>query len=193
MKLYIPEIGDTIVLEKDWTFNLHGEDRNVQLGSIFGYYYTTWGWVSVSDLAPMRQCDYKIDYPSQEQFYTRTFMGTNSNHDTYLKACRDLEAATPEYVKFWEEYAEWKKNCEAIGVPFIPVTLPAGTTLKVDRIYIRKGVRDYSSVTFFAKDLGETTVKHSRWVSSNAVAKKIKSQRFWAKLADCNNIEFVAK
>lgn len=50
-----------------------------------------------------------------------------------------------------------------------PLTLPAGTVLKVDRIYIRKGVRDFDSVTFYMK--GEK--------------KKI---RFWAKLPEVNKI-----
>lgn len=33
------------------------------------------------------------------------------------------------------------------------VTLPRGTELRVDRIYIRKGVKDYDSLTFLAKGL----------------------------------------
>lgn len=52
-----------------------------------------------------------------------------------------------------------------------PHTLPKGTTLKVDRIYIRKGAGDYDSVTFFMPGTG-------------------KRIRFWAKLADVNRIEF---
>ena len=40
----------------------------------------------------------------------------------------------------------------------IPVTIPKGTILAIDRIYIRKGASDYSSITFFAKNLGEVIV-----------------------------------
>lgn len=50
------------------------------------------------------------------------------------------------------------------------VTIPAGTTLKVDRIYIRKGNRDFDSVTFFMKGVSKKRV------------------RFWATLADVNKI-----
>lgn len=39
------------------------------------------------------------------------------------------------------------------------VTLPRGTELRVDRIYIRKGVKDYDSLTFLAKGLRKEKVK----------------------------------
>jgi hypothetical protein len=58
-----------------------------------------------------------------------------------------------------------------------PVMLPKGTILTVDRIYIRKGVKDYDSVSFyvnFPKIAGE---------------KKRKGFRFWAKLPEVNAIE----
>lgn len=55
------------------------------------------------------------------------------------------------------------------------VIIPAGSILKIDRIYIRKGMDEYSSITFYLTDVpGE----------------KIKKQRFWAKLKDVNNIDF---
>lgn len=100
MNLYIPEIGDTIVLSKDWTFDLHAERRNTGLIKHFGHPVPRW--------------------------------------------------SDPEVYK---------------------VTLPAGTNLKVDRIYIRKGISEYSSITFYAT------------IGKNKI-------RFWAKLSDCNTIEF---
>jgi hypothetical protein len=51
-----------------------------------------------------------------------------------------------------------------------PVTLPKGTLLKVDRIYIRRGNAEFSSVTFRIPNLPKS--------------------RFWAKLSDVNNIKF---
>lgn len=62
-------------------------------------------------------------------------------------------------------------------IDYHTVTLPKGITLEVDRIYIRKGAHmaDYSSVTF-------------KVVSTEF--KNFNKARFWAKLADCNNIEF---
>ena len=61
------------------------------------------------------------------------------------------------------------------------VTIPAGTELRVDRIYIRKGSSEYDSVTFLL--CGQKTRKE---VKNRAV-------RFWAKLADVNNIEVLGQ
>lgn len=60
------------------------------------------------------------------------------------------------------------------------VTIPSGTVLKVDRIYIRKGADDYSSISFYAEGIG----------SGSGAFGRPKSARFWAKLEDCNRIEF---
>jgi hypothetical protein len=93
-------------------------------------------------------------------------------------------------------------------------TLPAGTVLKVDRIYIRKGGPDFSSLTFFVKSLPNAEVSTTRlahkivdtdepWQPAPhnpkvmvkpykhvyTPAKKSRI-RFWAKLKDVNKIEF---
>lgn len=54
-------------------------------------------------------------------------------------------------------------------------TLPAGTVLSVDRIFIRNGARDYDSVTFRFR-------KHPDMPKLKA--------RFWVKLDDANKIVF---
>jgi len=57
------------------------------------------------------------------------------------------------------------------------VTIPAESVLKIDRIYIKKGLTDFNSITF--------------WIVSAPDSFKIsKKRRFWAKLNDVNNIEF---
>lgn len=69
------------------------------------------------------------------------------------------------------------------------VTLSAGTVLIVDRIYIRKGAEDYSSVTFKYRDKVE--IPTMNWRGSKRVPGTTKRQiRFWAKLNDVNQIEF---
>lgn len=59
------------------------------------------------------------------------------------------------------------------------VTIPKGCILTVDRIYIRKGASDFSSVTFF--------LRKSKDKAENPFGQGC---RFWAKLADVNNIKF---
>jgi hypothetical protein len=64
-----------------------------------------------------------------------------------------------------ERWMSWSSR----GNKPVPVTLPTGTVLSVDRIYIRKGSKDFDSVTF-------------RIIKSPTQ----KPARFWVKLADVN-------
>jgi hypothetical protein len=63
------------------------------------------------------------------------------------------------------------------GTDFLTVTLPEGSILSIDRIYIRKSVGDYDSITF------------------NLLARKGKEKksfpygRFWVKLDDANSLD----
>lgn len=59
------------------------------------------------------------------------------------------------------------------GALILEVTLAKGVSLKLDRIYIRKGVGDYDSVTFVASIPGYKN-----------------KPRFWVKLKDANNIKY---
>ena len=72
------------------------------------------------------------------------------------------------------------------------VTIPKGSVLKVDRIFIRKNMSDFSSLTFFIVDspLDELkpTNKSPNPITTFSVGKVV---RFWAKLDDCNRIQFV--
>ena len=108
MRLYIPEVGDLLKLESDWTFTLYNEHRNKRLFEAFNIEYDT----------------------------------------TYHKLSQ---------------------------IPKHQVTLPTGTILKVDRVYIRKGISEYSSLSFFIN-------YHE---DNNFIGK-----RFWAKLNDVNNIDY---
>jgi hypothetical protein len=65
----------------------------------------------------------------------------------------------------------WRDRYDA----YKAVTIPKGTELTVDRIYIRKNAEDFSSLTF---------------KMDGSVFGSKKTIRFWAKLADVNNIEF---
>lgn len=82
----------------------------------------------------------------------------------------------------------------------IPCTIPAGSILKVDRVYIRKGKGEFSSLTFLWKGayIPSKMEPWERWnrdtgrVEPTGEFQKIPRRpiRFWAKLEDVNNIEF---
>ena len=79
-----------------------------------------------------------------------------------------------------QEYSNW--GVEPDPGPF-DYTVKKGTLLVIDRIYIRKGGDDYSSVTFVIIDDAKKRVSpfHNG------------GKRFWAKLEDVNNIEYEHK
>ena len=185
MKLYIPEIGDHLRLTSDWTFTLHAEGRNTTLAELFGYRKYGWdSWLDRSKIEDEPARDYVINYPTEEEFKTGIF--GRYDYEARQRAYRKAEEDSVSYQAYLEAYKEWNERAKALATKELTVTLPAGTVLAVDRIYIRKGASDYSSITFYAKGLGESEIKN-RWSGKST---KWKAQRFWAKLSECNQIEF---
>jgi hypothetical protein len=81
----------------------------------------------------------------------------------------DVMGITPPGVMPQSYYGGWcKRDLHTT------VTLPEGTLLKVDRVYLRKGAPKFSSLTFYA---------------SHPTAMK-KKARFWVKLEDAHDMEF---
>jgi hypothetical protein len=117
MKMYIPSIGDEIVLTSNWEFGLWNERRNY---------------------------DFLV------------FLGD----------------VTKEYWDYFYSNKSMKSR---------PCVIPKGSLLKIDRIYIRKGVSDYDSITFYWKGLPP---------KPGSKSKKTRAIRFWVKLEDANKIEF---
>jgi len=118
--LFIPTIGDLLVLAEDWSFPLHEEYRN-------------------------------------NKFAVDNFKFGS------------------EYARRWYSYSEIPARSDT-------VTLPAGTHLKIARIYIRGGgehMKDFDSLTF-------TCNGHLKGKAAKGAIKG----RFWAKLADVNRIVF---
>ena len=89
----------------------------------------------------------------------------------------------PPVRTFYEDYEGGEDAWKAARLGLHPkpplrhneVTLPAGTVLTIDRIYLRKGNEEFDSITFIingAKQLGKVGA-HAR-------------VRFWVKLEDVN-------
>ena len=97
------------------------------------------------------------------------------------KVKADWALDDPAWYKSFEETKHCNSNAEIHTVPRNPsgrwtlrhhlVTLPVGTELVVDRIYIRRGKEEYDSITF----------RLLTWPGT-----KIKKGRFWVRLADAN-------
>lgn len=95
----------------------------------------------------------------------------NSNQNSLRRGLLVRADGTADRWGHWDGAQAWRD-----GIPThhaTQVTLPAGTELILDRIYIRKGKDAFSSVTFRTVVLPGTKSK----------------PRFWAKLADVNTLE----
>ncbi len=187
MKLYIPMLGDELILSKDWEFLLFDESRNESLFTYLG----------------------RKETPADSTYWTKFRVWAFFTETGQLPSYRQ------------EEFGKAPPADPIEAGAAIRAKLPAGTTLIVDRIYIRKGADDFSSITFRAKGLRtEPKVrKAQRWVHRFETVpaseflvdptikctgpKKIieeyveydlkipaKPVRFWVKLNDANNIEF---
>lgn len=198
MNLYIPEIGDHIRLTEDWTFDLHAEHRNTDLATMFNHYLHSCylnskyenGWVDSTVLPLMREPDYSVVYPDREHFKNplfKTFRG-KYDWDAFNAAQRKAEEDCPNFVKWSDDSATHKKAATLLSKPKMSVTIPKGCVLAIDRIYIRKGKTDYSSITFYVKEFGEIDRAPRRFYSEKKT--KRSALRFWTKLEDCNKIQF---
>jgi hypothetical protein len=161
MKLYVPEIGDHLRLTADWTFVLHNEYRNRSL----------WDHFDCDNAPEVRQqvAEKKLLHDELSK------LGQKMLRDELSKLGQKMYPTATSYdpvdVARREELHQLIRPDE-----HATVTISAGAVLSVDRIFIRKGMDDWSSLTFFLKELPGATFK--------------KKPRFWAKLHDCNNIEF---
>lgn len=165
--LYIPDIGDKIVLTKDWTFTIYGESRNDEfISSIMDnpLFERKKATDLVNDVIKKSGCK-----PDDKWYDTTCF---NSCFYALINVATSQE---------WFYRREYTINSGKNVFKFEPelmeeirpkMTIPAGITICVDRIYIRKGSADYSSVTFRVEKFPDK-----------------KNHRFWAKLSDTRGIE----
>jgi hypothetical protein len=147
MKLNIPDIGDLITLDSPWSFMLYPEARNFKLAKFFGWTNEFHGeeyWVKPEGVVAM---------------------------DVIYQSCKGIAFNYPQYEAMKKAYIA--SNPDKVHGPFI-VTLAQGTILGIDRVYIRKGARDFSSLSFFIKN------------------GPYRGARFWAKLDEVNNMEVVS-
>ena len=153
MKLRIPPLGTLLKLSVDWTFDLWVESRNDSLWQAVAPNEDTRDYIEQREIATTPWSDeeiksYRLLYPSG-WLNAQINAGARPVHSRYVTT----REARP-----------------------LIVTLPKGTVLQVDRIYIRKGLDGFDSVSF-------------RIAKGNTIHPQGKALRFWAKLHDVNRIE----
>lgn len=74
------------------------------------------------------------------------------------------------------------------STPLCTAKIPAGSVLKIDRVYIRKGMPDWDSITFHWK--GRKLAARTEEVFGRMTKIPAKTVRFWVKLDETRTIEF---
>lgn len=190
---YVPEIGDKIVLEEDWIFNLYPEKRNKALGAFFGYWENRLSWIKTEDLKDWSYPEPVVEnLPSRNDPKYKTGTGNRYDHVQFTEDYNLAKTSDPAWKQWISDWEEWEQDVKKLSTPNIPVEvkLPKRSVLTIDRIYIRKGSAGYSSISFFCANLGNIEYQLRRYSAIPGQTKKVKSPRFWAKLKDCNTIQF---
>lgn len=158
--LFVPDIGDKITLEEDWNFRLNDEYRNRE----FMDDLKKAGLLDNSEMKTKYQ-----EFLSNYSGYLKTtpsfgtFLG-DKDKDLYDLRNNILDTRMIEDIRNDLYYSD----------KYVTTTIPDGCEIFIDRVYIRKGASDYSSITFRVEGM-ENMPK--------------KSYRFWVKLHDTRGIK----
>jgi len=181
VQLHVPAIGTMLILAEPWYFRLYFEDRNEKLlaaltGAKFGWQPGT--------------VNYSGSYDRSKNRYRKpAIVGENLGdytvkYDTFGVPEDDAEKDAMEMAHTWRTHE---------GMCYIDVEFPEKTVLTVDRIYIRKGVDAYNSLTFWVKKPAKLK-KPKKGEPPLVITPeyefltKVGGNRFWAKLPDVNKI-----
>lgn len=157
-QLYIPDLGDKIVLTEDWTFPIYSESRNDNfIESVMETPYMSRELVTEEVNKIMK---YTSDVERFEYIF-RELIGV------YFE--KNVKVYNRKKFKYYSYEADI--SGEYLDMIRPNITIPSGTVLYVDRIYIRKGSEDFSSITFRVEKFPDK-----------------KNHRFWVKLHDSRSI-----
>lgn len=181
MRFFIPPLDTRLQLTKPWTFTLHNEHRNSSLVEALLTRTTTIAkevWeksIAERTLGERADSYYRKRYPG----FCIIGPAVRELAEWQRRAgykLRDDDVRERPYVSVEYERHEYPKQAE--------VTLPKGTELALDRIYIRRGAEGYDSATFRVVDCPDKKLAPKR-----AGGTLSRAPRFWAKLPEVNRIE----
>lgn len=149
MKYRIPEIGDNVRLAAPWTFTLGCEDRNETMYKLLPKRYEVPDWIQNTDWRTGKHWENrKVQVPGKPKGHVIGFV-------------KGRRAKTPLWLGVFRHKIELFCKCgdghgNVTGARYTLsyeaednlLTLPAGEELSVDRVYIRQGAADFSSVSF---------------------------------------------
>jgi hypothetical protein len=178
VQLHVPAIGTGLILRKPWSFRLYFERRNEKMLSALTGHKFGWGDFCGGSY------NHKTGRYDKPDFAGKKFGSVLVRVDTFGIPEDDDEKEAMELSSTWKHHQP---------MAYVDVTLPAGAALTVDRIYVRKGVDAYNSLTFWLKKPAKLKKpKKGEPVPpvdpNHEFLTKIGGVRFWAKLPEVNQI-----
>lgn len=167
-KLHIPTIGARMRLAEPWRFTLHDEYRNHGFVDMLGL---------LDPDTPMGDLLREARAMMARSRGDLTDVTRPSDLRYYLN--NDIAARRVDPVR-------GKELLDAFDAARWDVTLPEGTVLILDRLYIRKGTGDFDSLTFMVESIPDGVFRHPPTKKNEAFGRK---PRFWASLTDCNRMD----
>ncbi len=127
--MYIPEIGNKIQLLNDWSFNLYPERRNDSLIDLLNKKFS-YNWLYEEVDGESKAVYVLIESTLADDIYNKIWRIKNPDfHDERIKLFKI--AQNDGYV-----------------FKYLLSTIHKDSILTIDRVYIRKGASDYSSISF---------------------------------------------
>lgn len=175
MALTILDVGDRIRLTQPWTFTVVQEQRNHEFAVAMDLMAVGTEWDTIMHrvgLVTGKNYYQTRPFPASEEYY---FIRDAVGRLTGDRRCMVREDALPESEQATlTMIRNWQPQ----------VTLLDGVELTVDRVYLRKGGKEFSSLSFRVTDWGP---RYTPPPALNIRGFK-KQHRFFARLADCRNI-----
>lgn len=182
MQLFIPTIGTKLKLLKPWYFTLHNEWRNTSYIDAKGFNHY------LSNLINAKKAAYEKFYEDNQDVMFGPVEPILNNSMWYMiPKGYHLDTPLKKQRRILDQvlYDQWQAlRQEMYKTVNITTFLDAGTILRVDRIYIRKGIGEYDSLTFCIDDCPDKELVTKK--KGGTAARQI---RFWARLDNVNTMD----
>ena len=158
MRYGIPEIGDIIKLTSPWTFALQPESRNETMYKFLPDRYEVPAWMLLVDWS---KCGGLLG-PSRDRGRAPVQIPGMPDGNVVESVEGRIKGGQPVWFRKLPAYL-YRSGTRVVGKgqpegavyrlhyhkpDAVPFTLPEGTELLVDRVYIRQGAPEFSSVSF---------------------------------------------
>lgn len=199
MRIFIPDIGTKLKLLQPWSFTLFHESRNdalmaAMVAPILGRAYVTGDEVYRRHYQEDEAVFGTYRTPSEPDYMVTCCgaerVGVKNRHD--YPRCPVCEKQCTSYTHRWPEDRDTVFTKAQLGMRYVvgrldglAMQFPKNTELTIDRVYIRKGAKDFSSISFILRSTDHPDLIDKK--GKQCFGRK--GFRFWAALGEVNHMD----